>query len=162
MLDCAPRLTEKQLARAVNEALRSERLRRRDLADVVARFPRHQGARALKRFIDVEDGPTRSDWEDEFPQFCVEHHLPKPVMSAVVAGHEVDALFPEEKVIVELDSWKFHSDRDSFESDRDRDADTLAAAHVTVRITSARMKRRPVREAARLQAILKDRRHRAA
>ncbi len=83
-------------------------------------------------------------------------------MSAVVAGHEVDALFPDEKVIVELDSWKFHSDRDSFESDRDRDADTLAAGHVTVRITWRRLKRRGAREADRLEKILVGRRRRAA
>ena len=58
-------------------------------------------------------------------------------MSAIVAGYEVDAFFPAEKVIVELDSWEFHRDRSSFESDRDRDAATLAAGCVTVRITCA-------------------------
>jgi very-short-patch-repair endonuclease len=69
-----------------------------------------------------------------------------------VAGHEVDALFPEQKVIVELDSWEFHQDRSSFESDRDRDADTLAAGHLTVRITWGRM---TTNEAARLHEILR-------
>lgn len=162
MLDSAPLLTKKQLDRAVNQALRSKQLRRRDLADVVARFPRRPGARALKRFIDVEGGPTRSAWEDEFPAFCAEHGLPKPVINTFVAGHEVDALFPDERVIVELDSWEFHSDRGAFESDRDRDADTLAAGHVTVRITWGRMKRQPAREADRLTAILQSRRRRAA
>ncbi len=112
--------------------------------------------------MDTEGGPTRSAWEDEFPAFCAEHGLPTPVMNTFVAGHEVDALFPNEKVIVELDSWAFHSDRGSFEGDRDRDADTLAAGHVTVRITWGRMRRQPAREADRLGAILESRRRRAA
>lgn len=162
LLDSASLLSDKQLARAVNDALRSKHLRRRDLADVVARFPRHRGAKLLKPFIDVTGGPTRSAWEDEFPAFCAEYGLPKPVMNTMVAGHEVDALFPDEKLIVELDSWEFHSNRKSFESDRDRDADTLAAGHGTVRITWERIKRRPDREAARLHRILEFQRRRAA
>jgi very-short-patch-repair endonuclease len=83
-------------------------------------------------------------------------------MCTHVAGYEVDALFVEERLIVELDSWDFHSDRDSFERDRDRDADTLAAGHETVRITWMRIEQRPAREADRLRQILERRRRRAA
>ena len=57
-------------------------------------------------------------------------------------------LFPHERVIVELDSWNFHRDRGAFESDRERDAATLAADHVTVRMTWARIHEDPEREAA--------------
>lgn len=83
-------------------------------------------------------------------------------MAAKVAGFEVDALFPLEKVIVELDSWRFHSSRESFERDRERDATTLAAGHVTVRLTWERMHERPDAEAARLHEILRQRRSEAA
>ena len=152
ILDCAPTLTDKQLSRAVNDGRRQLHLRPWHLADVIERFPRHRGAKELKRFLGVKDGPTRSDWEDFFPTWCAQHDLPPPVMGAVVAGHEVDALFPEEKVIIELDSWEFHQDRSSFESDRDRDADTLAAGHLTVRMTWGRM---TAREAERLREILR-------
>jgi hypothetical protein len=63
---------------------------------------------------------------------------------------------------VELDSWLFHSGRIAFENDRERDADTLAAGHVTVRMTWARTERAPRKEAARLHAILLARRSKAA
>ena len=53
-------------------------------------------------------------------------------------------------MIVELDGWAFHRDRVSFESDRNRDADTLAAGLVTVRITWERMTTEPQHEADRL------------
>jgi hypothetical protein len=48
--------------------------------------------------------------------------------------------------------------RSSFESDRDRDADTLAAGFATVRLTWTRLRRAPGREAARLGRILARRR----
>jgi hypothetical protein len=154
ILDCAPTLTAKQLNRAINDGRRSPQahLRPWHLSDIVERFPSHPGAKKLKPFLDVKGGPTRSDWEDAFPAWCTQHGLPPPAMGAIVAGHEVDALFPEEKVIIELDSWEFHQDRGSFEFDRDRDADTLAAGHLTARITWGRM---TAREAARLHKIIR-------
>ncbi len=162
LLDCAPLLSQKALTRAVNEARRRLKLRPGDLDDVIRRFPRHPGARRLAEFVDVKGGPTRSGWEDDFPAFCRRFGLPEPIMAARVSGFEVDALFPDEKVIVELDGWQYHSSRDSFESDRDRDATTLAAGCVTLRITSPRMDNRPHEEAARLHEILRQRRSRAA
>ncbi len=155
LLDCAPKLPRKQLTRAVNDALRSPYLTRAQLADVIARNPRHRGAKLVQPFVDNDQGgPTRSEFEDAFLDFCNEHGLPRPQVNTTVCGHEVDALFPDHGVIVELDGWQFHRDRTSFESDRDRDADTLAADLVTVRITWERMTGRPREEAARLRQIL--------
>ena len=57
----------------------------------------------------------------------------------------------------ELDGWEFHSDRGSFESNRDRDAELLVAGYPTVRITWERLEAAPAREAARLHAILRRR-----
>ncbi len=162
LLDCAPALTEKALARAVNDARLARLIRVKDLSDVAERFPHHRGTPLLIPFIAAKGGPTRSEWEDAFPAFCRRYGLPDPGLNAIVAGHEVDALFPEEKLIVELDSWAHHSTRESFESDRNRDADTLAVGHNTVRITWERMRGQPAKEAARLDQILRRWRRRAA
>lgn len=158
LLDCAPGLTDKAISRAFNDGRREGLLSSNAVADVVERFPHHPGARRLKRVIDVTGGPTRSDWEDEFPAFCKQYGLPEPVMSTRVAGYEADALFPAEQVVIELDSWAFHSDRESFESDRDRDVDRLIAGLWTVRITWERIKYRSAREADRLHQLLRRRR----
>jgi hypothetical protein len=157
LLDCAPAMTYRALTRAVNDARRSPQahVRMKDLADVIERFRYHPGAARLKPLLRLKGGPTRSEWEDAFPAFCARHGLPEPVMSTRVGGHEVDAVFPAVRVIIELDGWDFHSDRDSFESDRDRDADTLAAGYHTVRITWERMHERPTREAKRLHEIIR-------
>jgi len=83
----------------------SEQARRRPhhLKDVIDRFPYHPGARQLRALLEIKGGPTRSEWEDAFPAFCKQYGLPEPVMSTMVAGHEADALFPDEKLIIELD-----------------------------------------------------------
>ena len=97
-------------------------------------------------------------FEDDFPVFTREHDLPEPEMNATVAGYEVDAVFPVERVIVELDSWEFHQGHRSFESDRERDTATLEAGYVTVRLTWERCTGRPHEEARRLDQILRQRR----
>jgi very-short-patch-repair endonuclease len=70
----------------------------------------------------------------------------------------VDAVFPRERLIVELDGWETHRDRRSFENDRERDAATLAAGYATVRVTWDRFHDAAVREAGRLHEILRLRR----
>lgn len=46
----------------------------------------------------------------------------------------MDALYPQEKVIVELDSWTYHQDHPTWISDRERDAHHLSCGYPTVRI----------------------------
>ena len=72
-----------------------------------------------------------------------------------MSGFEVDAYFPEQRLIVELDGGDFHRDRSVFESDRERDAVHLADGVPTLRITWDRLVDTPEREALRLRAILR-------
>lgn len=95
---------ERALARALNDGRHAKLVRLADLADAIERFPHHPGAGRLRPFVEAPGGPTRSSWEDEFPALCRPFGLPEPVMAGQVAGYEVDALFPREKVIIELDS----------------------------------------------------------
>jgi very-short-patch-repair endonuclease len=148
LIDIAPRLTQRQRARAVNDARLKGHLKGQEL-------------NRLTRLATITARPTRSSFEDEFPAFARRHGLPEPEINAHVAGYEVDVLFPRERVIVELDSWEHHQDRSAFEGDRERDAATLAAGHVTVRITWGRYAGRPEAEAARLGEILRQRRQSA-
>jgi hypothetical protein len=156
VLDCAPLLEPKQRQRTVNDALHGPFLTHRRLADVRARFPIHPGARLLDAFLDGRN-PTRSTFEDDFLAFCDRHHLPEPLVNVRVAGHIVDALFPEHRLIVELDGWEFHSDREAFETDRNRDADTLEAGYGTLRVTWDRLHDREDAEAARMRNTLRRR-----
>lgn len=154
LLDLASRLDDDALARAINDARLSGHLRLPQLADMLARFPRRPGTPRLRSLLDDGRGPTRSAFEDAFIAFAQRHGLPRPEVNCVVAGHEVDALFRDHDLAVELDGYRYHDGRRAFERDRDRDADLLAAGIATVRVTWRRLASTPEREATRLRAIL--------
>jgi hypothetical protein len=159
LLDIAPRLSDRALTRAVNDARLSRYLNLSDLAELLDRSPGHHGATRLWPFVRAPNGPTRSDFEDMFLSFAQRFGVPVPKLNAVVGGYEVDALFEAEKVIVELDSWEHHSSRNAFTKDRERDTNNLLAGFVTVRITWERLTDAPRSEARKLLAILAGRRH---
>ena len=158
LLDISPRLTDRALKRAVNNALNSQWLTEDQLAATLGDHPTLPGTNRIAKLIGHAGSPTRSGWEDDFPAFCAAHELPAPVMGQPFHGYILDAVFLAEKVIVELDSWDFHKGKIAFESDRERDAVTLAKGFVTVRVTEERLDERPRDEAERLHAILESRR----
>ncbi len=158
LLDCTPRLSDRALTRSINDALRAGILKRDQLTELLGRCGPHPGAPRLRPFSEAEARPTRSVLEDDFLAFCGRFGLPRPQLNVVLGGYEVDAYFQAEQVIVELDGWGFHSNRDAFERDRVRDADALAAGIETLRITWGRLRQRPADEASRLRIILARRR----
>ncbi len=93
LLDYAPRLTERALARAVNDALHSRYLHRSALAELVDRCGHLEGASRLATFIGPHHGPTRSELEDAFLAFCRRYGLPQPAVNVKVGGYEVDAFY---------------------------------------------------------------------
>jgi very-short-patch-repair endonuclease len=153
LLDLAELLDDRQLTRAANEA----RLRRLVTLDALAaQLGRAHGRRtgALRRQIELRDGPTRSELEDAFLRFVERHGLPRPEINAALAGFEVDALWRSQRLVAELDGRAFHALEDAFERDRERDAELTAAGYRVVRITWQRLARRPAAEAARLSVLL--------
>jgi very-short-patch-repair endonuclease len=138
LADLKSRLTKKQFARLVNNA-RLEHLLNQ------------QTATAL---LLTETPLTRSKLERDFLAFIRRYKLPIPIINTKLHGFEVDALFPDHKLIVELDDYATHGDPATFETDRERDAVHLDHGYRTIRITRDRFNRR---EADRLRRILKSR-----
>ena len=103
LLDIAPCLTDAALMRAVNDGRLAGYLRFDALAGLPARSPGVPGAARLERLITGET-PTRSRWEDSSKRFLRRSGLPMPAMNVWVEGYEVDAWFPDERLIVELDT----------------------------------------------------------
>jgi Transcriptional regulator, AbiEi antitoxin len=158
LLDMCPRWNDKSLKLNVNKALNSLWLTEGQLTETLTRHPHAPGAKRIASLLGLPGTPTRSGWEDDFPAFCAKYGLPAPVMGQPLHGYIADALFVEERVIVELDSKEFHMGLISFEGDRDRDAEMLSHRYVTVRITWERIEERPDPEAKRLHKILANQR----
>ena len=137
LTDLAGTLSPAALTRAVNEARINRHL---SLDDLTPRLRKRQTPR-----------PTRSKFEDAFRSFCTRHRLPQPEINTFVAGYEVDAYWPAQKLVVEVDGEDYHQD---FEADRLKDADLVEAGLKVVRVTWDRLTRQPRREAARIRRLL--------
>ena len=128
IIDIEPRLNDSQLIRAIQDARVAHHLKASKLDELLLR------CRRARELIDPSQNPTRSKYEDDFVAWARRHGLPTPRINVKVNGKEVDALFPEERVIVELDSVEFHDDPISFRRDRRRDRGSAAHGFVTVRL----------------------------
>jgi hypothetical protein len=154
VLDLAPSLPADKLTRLVNDARRNHHLSLDALSDVLDRNPYHPGTKLLRPFVEDPSNPTDSEFEDMFRAFIAKYELPTPLINIDRKAGRADAFFPDHNLIVELDGWEFHRDRQAFEDDRERDAENLRVGVATMRITRDRFDKTPDREAARLTEIL--------
>lgn len=141
LFDLAEFVSLKHLESAWEEA---DRLKLLELRRVEGVCERGYGRRALKpiRWLLTEARAptiTRSPLEDDFAAFCQARRLPSPSFNTTVLGFEVDALWPHQRLAVELDSWEFHGHRAAFERDRARDTTLQVAGYRTIRITHRRL-----------------------
>lgn len=138
----------------------TDRLKRLRLGEIEAVCAHGYGRRALKptRRLLAEARAvtrTRSPLEDRFQRFARFHDLPPHSTNVEVLGKEVDALWPAAKLIVELDSWEFHSHRAAFQRDRARDARLLVDGYRTIRVTDHRLDQEASALAAEIRGLLR-------
>jgi hypothetical protein len=105
-------------------------------------------AAQVKRLIpSPPEGITRSELERRFLRVVEEAGLPAPLMNQRIEGFEVDAVWPEQRLVVELDGWEFHRTREAFERDRERDAVLTAAGWRPMRLTARGLHAERIRRA---------------
>jgi very-short-patch-repair endonuclease len=75
-------------------------------------------------------------------------------MNVLVEGELVDALWRDQKLVVEVDGWGYHRSREQFETDRRRDAKLQVAGYRVIRLTQQRIDTEPRAVAAELRALL--------
>jgi very-short-patch-repair endonuclease len=160
LLDLGQVLDDDELEQALREA---ERLQLTDVVSVVdllERYPRRRGCAAIRRLTAVRDlykGVTRSHLEELFRQFLRRHELPDPEWNVKLdldeAALEVDCLWRDQRVVVELDGYGYHAGLDAFERDRLRDRLLQLAGFCPIRLTWRSVRDDP-RLAARLRTML--------
>ena len=73
---------------------------------------------ALSEHVRIGAQLSRSEVESALHSIAVRAGLPAPMLNRVIAGDEVDALWPAARLGVEIDSWAFHRGRRAFVADR--------------------------------------------
>lgn len=111
LIDLAALASRPKLEEVVDEAVRLRLVDRGSLNAALGRHPGWRGISALREIaaeIDASTVRTRSKLEALYLRLCREQRLPRPLINDVVAGREVDAVFPAYRVAVELDSYGYH------------------------------------------------------
>lgn len=162
LIDQAPHLDNRQLERAVVAADRSGRLRWARLRELLRRHDGRPGVARL-RWVAAEADPdsshTRSGIEIDFLALCRDAELPKPHVNALVGGAMVDFLWPAERLVVEVDSYRYHYDRPAFNRDHRSTVMLEAAGYAVHRITDEMLAAEPGPFLALVRASLRGRSH---
>jgi hypothetical protein len=132
------------------------------LPALLARYPRHRGApicrAALERVRDDPGGRIRSPLEELFLPFLDAHRIPRPRLNLwLTVGedrYQVDCLWPDARLIAELDGFKSHGTKRAFRKDRKRDRRLGAAGYQVIRITEGQLASEPEELAANLFPLL--------
>jgi hypothetical protein len=121
LVDLASSLPEPALARACHEAGVLYRTTPKQVEEVLKRLPNARGRKKLERILNGDVRVTLSRLEARFLELLKKAGLPLPVTNRVVGGHRVDCRWPEHRLTVELDSYRFHNSHYSWGKDRLRE-----------------------------------------
>jgi Protein of unknown function (DUF559) len=156
LFDLAEAVTSGELRGAWEEADRLGLLQLRAVERVCELGYGRRALRPIRSLLSEARAPavTRSALEDRFAAFCRRHDLPTPLTNVSVLGHEVDAHWPAQGLVVELDGFAYHGHRAAFERDRARDAALQAAGYRVVRLTHRQLRREAPRIATQLRKLL--------
>lgn len=154
LVDLAGLLGADDLDAAVERGRAAGLVRPADVLAALERAPSRRGAAALRRLLEARPTLTRSEAERRLLTLIGLAGLPRPQTNVRVGRHEVDLLWSEQRLIVEVDGYAYHAGRDAFERDRRRDADLQAAGHRVIRVTWRRIVGEPERLIATLAQAL--------
>ena len=145
-------LLEELMAAGFDRGLVTER----QIDESLARSPTRRGVRRVRRILSQRGGPrlTRSWAERRLLSLIREAGLPVPLTNRLLLGFKVDAVWPDLNLVVEVDGYEFHGDRNSFESDRARDAVLVAHGYRVLRFTARQLRDQPLLVLSRLAAAL--------
>jgi very-short-patch-repair endonuclease len=135
LVDLAAVLDEERLARACHEAAVRHRVEPRGVIAVLHRHPTAPGSARLRSVLLGESAVTLSRLERLFLELLREHGLPLPRTNVVVGRRLVDCRWPDHRLIVELDGYRYHHTRHAWEQDRRREREARAAGYDIRRYT---------------------------
>ena len=142
LVDLAAVVDPTRLGRAWEEADRTQRLDVRAVDDVLAGVPNGKGTGHIRALIAERRTATdtREGMERDFADIIRKAGLPTPAYNALIEGFLVDAVWVEQRLIVELDSFDFHDrTRKSHDHERERHTALQLKGWQVVRLTSSQM-----------------------
>lgn len=156
LVDLAATAPPAVLERLVEEFQVQRLARPADLLEAIRRSAGRPGIKKLRAVCDFVDEPsfTRSEAERGLRRLVKAAALPVPRTNVRLAGWEVDAVWERQRLVVEVDGYRYHRTRAKFERDRLKDAQLLVAGYRVLRVTWRQLTREPERVVATIAAAL--------
>jgi hypothetical protein len=155
ILDIAATMGPKALRRMVRQAQAERHVNVRQLLEILQRHRGHRGAAKLRAVIADGPAPTRSDHEDLVLDLVDRAGLTRPELNVWLHldGRNIspDMLWREQRLVVECDSRRWHSDPLTLQDDADKQAILEAHGHRVLRITWRQAAGEPQQTLARLR-----------
>src|SRR5204863_7428946 len=98
----------------------------RQVEAVAARRPNAPGAANLRRVLRGDAHVTLSKLERRFLKLLTKARLPLPQTNRRAGRHWVDCRWPNRRLTVVLDSYRYHHSRYAWEQDRRREREARA------------------------------------
>ena len=157
LVDLAATLPLPALARACHEAGVRYGTTPKQVEEVLSRRPTSPGARHLRRILHGDVHVTLSQLERSFLALLRASSLPLPQMNRAVDGRRVDCHWPQHRLTVELDGYRYHRSRHAWEQDRHREREARSRGDEFRRFTWTDVREDPSYMLAELRTLLLDR-----
>lgn len=156
VLDLSRLLDEQELEGVVAEAAYRKLAFEKELKAQLEGRQGKRGVAKLRRVLDLPGGPqrTRSHGERALLRLVRRAGITGFATNAWVHGYEVDFLWRDAKLAVELDGWDGHSTRVAFERDRLKVAKLGAHGVTVIPVTGRQIRDDPTEVISRLQRAL--------
>ena len=147
--------TDGELAgEALNEALLHRLTSEAEMRALLDRRSGHPGSGVMRRILAEGGGDfSRQAGEKALRALIRDAGLPKPRRNVGAHGHELDFFWPELRLNVEMDGYRWHSTRARLNRDRRRDAELTARGITVLRFAYDQLEE-PQRVVAQLAAAI--------
>ncbi len=132
IIDLAGSASARELEQALAQSLARHLTTRVQLERTAVRASNRRGSARLRALLNGQAALTRSEAEERLLQLIRRAQLPEPATNARIAGFEVDFLWRDARLVVEVDGYTFHADATAFERDRKRDLSPQQACALSV------------------------------
>jgi hypothetical protein len=138
LLDLAEVLTIEQLVQAIDNATAKRHLRPRLMSSMMRQSRGRRGLKPLKQALLItrpQDVLTRSELERRALRLIARAGLPRPEVNGRLHGYEVDLVWRDAGLVVELDSREHHGTDVALDRDTRRTTNLTARGWTVLRFT---------------------------
>ena len=145
LIDIATDLRPRELEWALDEALATHIISKSQLAEALERSQSRPGAAILRTLAEQRTTltRTRSHPEETLLRLLREADIKLPLVNVQLYGFEADFYWPNERLVVEVDGYQWHSSRSAFERDHRKDVTFRAHGLEVDRFSAEQIEGRP-------------------